>query len=186
TARHVEVQLPADYVQQDKPVSLGLPRTGGTLMKGAVGFTVKVDPKKRLITVTPISRGVHVGPITANITVKYFKAGVEQTQTCPVIKFGDFAKTESAADIAKITKKYKAMPKYKTGSKPGYFDMKKFTSTVACTMNKDAWSYYSAGNSVKAVATVVRDRRWPTTYLKKYPNGQVITPTRVLWNLNVG
>ena len=155
-------------------------------MQRAVGFVVTVDAKKKTISVKALSKGVHIGPIMADITVKYKKGGVEATQVCKQIKFGDFAKSEKPADIAAAIKKYKAMPKYKTGNKPGYFDMKKFSSTVSCVMNKDAWAWYAAGNSVKAVATVVRDRRWPTTYLKKYPNGQVITPTKVIWNLAVG
>jgi hypothetical protein len=181
-ATHVEVELPADYQQQEPGVTIGMPRTGGTLSKGGVGFVVKIDPKKKTFTVKPISGGMYIGPITAEVTIEYKKANVTTYQRCTTT-FGIKAKSEKPADVKKLVAPYLKMPKY--GSK-GFLAMKKFENSPVCTLNKDAYSYFASGAAIKAVADVTRDRRYPTTYAKVRPNGNKIVPTKVRWNLTIG
>jgi CshA-type fibril repeat protein len=181
-ATHVDAVLPEGYIQQDPAVTNGMPRTGGTVSKGGVGFIVKIDPKKKTFTVKPISRGLYIGPITAQITVEYKKNNVTQYQRCTT-KFGIRAASSKPADVKKVVAPFLKMPKY--GAK-GYLAPKKFENSAACALNKDAYAYFASGASIKAVAEVTRDRRWPTTYVKAMPNGTPIVPARVLWNLSVG
>lgn len=196
-ATHVDAVVPEGYVQNDPAVATGLPRTGGTISKGGVGFIVAVDAKKKSLTVKPISRGLYIGPITAQITIEYKLANVTKTQTCTTV-FGvvaldskkkpisDISK-ETAAAIAAITKPYLAMQKKgKKFGPTGYLSLKKFENSIACALNKDAYAYYQSGASIKATALVTRDRRWPTTYKKRGPQGWVIVPNKVLWNLSIG
>ena len=86
-----------------------------------------------------------------------------------------------------VTKPYVAMAaKGKKYGATGYLSSKVFTNSVVCSLNKDAYKYFANGAAIKATAIVTRDRRWPTTYARQKPNGFVITPTRVLWNLSIG
>jgi hypothetical protein len=177
-------------------VTQGFPRTGGTVSKGGVGFVVAIDAKKKTFTVKPISRGLYIGPITAEVTIQYRLGTQNLTQTCTT-SFGTAAmdkKTiitdrskETPAAIAAVTKPFvKLQTAGKKYGATGYLAPKQFTNSVACALNKDAYAYFASGAAIKATAIVTRDRRWPTTYARQKPNGFVITPTRVLWNLTIG
>ena len=190
-AAAVTPSAPSDDDMMDPSVSEGLPRTGGTISKGGVGFTVKVTPTG--VTVQPISSGLYIGPITANISIEYKKNNVVMTQSCSTsfgIAIRDSRKNvitnpalETKAAIDAITKPYRAMPKW--GAK-GYLASKKFTNSVTCNLNKDAVEFFKAGGQLKANAEVIRDRRWPTTYKASKPNGEKILPRTVNWVLKVG
>jgi hypothetical protein len=187
----VEASAPSDDDMEDPQVTEGLPRTGGTISKGGVGFTVKVTPTG--VTVQPISSGLYIGPITAKISIEYKKNDVVMTQSCSTsfgIAIRDSKKQvvtnpalETRAAIASVTKPYRAMPKW---GKKGYLASKKFTNSVTCTLNKDAVAFFKAGGQLKANAEVLRDRRWPTTYKAAKPNGEKILPRTVNWVLKVG
>lgn len=190
-ATHVDAAPQNDDSNVEPGVSVGLPRTGGTISKGGVGFTVKVTPTG--VTVQPISRGLYIGPITANITIEYKKNNVTQTQSCTTsfgIAIRDAKKNvitnpalETKAAIDAITKPYRAMPK---GGPKGYLAGKNFTNSVTCVLSKDAVDFFKAGGQLKANAEVIRDRRWPTTYKAAKPNGEKIAPRTVNWVLKVG
>ena len=190
-ATHVDAAPQNDDSTVEPGVSVGLPRTGGTISKGGVGFTVKVTPTG--VTVQPISRGLYIGPITANITIEYKKNNVTQTQSCTTsfgIAIRDAKKKvitnpalETKAAIDAITKPYRAMPK---GGPKGYLAGKNFTNSVTCVLSKDAVDFFKAGGQLKANAEVIRDRRWPTTYKAAKPNGEKIAPRTVNWVLKVG
>jgi hypothetical protein len=189
--------MPSNYVQQDPAVTTGLPRTGGTYSKGGVGFIVAIDPKKKTFTVKPISRGQYIGPIQADVTITYIKAGVTLTQSCTTV-FGiaalDAAKKpitdknlETPKAIAAVIKPYLAMQAAgKKYGANGYLSFKTFQNSQACALNKDAYTYFANGASIHATAVVVRDRRYPTTYERRRPTGFVIVPKRVVWNLTIG
>ena len=186
-ATHANVELPAGFTQTEAPVTKGLPRTGGNIYKGGVGFTVAINAKKKTFTLKPFSIGQLVGPITATVEIKYKLNGVDATQICVTSKFGDFAKSDSAKDISALTGKYSKMPKFGSAKKPGWYDKKNFTNALTCSLNKDASNYFfTLGQPVTAIAKVTRDRRWPTTYLARYPNGSPIVPKTVNWTLKVG
>ena len=190
-ADKVEPAAPSDDDNVEPGVSMGLPRTGGTAYKGGVGFTVKVTPTG--VTVQPISRGLYIGPITANITIEYKVNNQTQSQFCTTsfgIAIRDAKKNvitnpalETRAAIDAITKPYRAMPK---GGPKGYLAGKSFTNSVTCALNKDAVAFFKAGGQLKANAEVIRDRRWPTTYKATKPNGERIAPRTVNWVLKVG
>jgi hypothetical protein len=190
-AEHVTPAPPSDDDNIEPGVEMGLPRTGGTAYKGGVGFVVKVSPTG--VTVQPISKGLYIGPITANISIEYKKDNVTQTQTCSTsfgIAIRDSKKKvitnpalETKAAITAITKPYRAMPK---GGKKGYLAAKNFTNSITCVLGKDAVAFFKAGGQLKANAEVLRDRRWPTTYKASKPNGEVIAPRTVNWVLKVG
>jgi len=176
---------------EEPPVSVGLPRTGGSVMKGGNGFSVKVTPTG--VTVQPKSVGKWIGPITADIKIEYRKNGETLTQSC-FTAFGIAIKDskgkivtnpalETKAAIAAVTKVYRAMPK--NGPK-GYLAPKVFSNSITCNLNKDAVAFFKAGGQIKATAVVIRDRRWPTTYKRQKLTGEAITPTIVNWNLKVG
>ena len=185
---------PAGGVVKEPGVAFSLPRTGGKAAKGGITFNVSITSKT--FVVKPQSKGLYIGPITADIIVTYEKDGVEKTQSC-FTGFGIVAKDtkgkpifdivkETAAAVKAATKPYLAMPKYKTGSKPGYLDPKIFTNSASCTLNKEAFDFFKAGGVITAKAVVVRDRRWPTTYKRAKPNGTPIYPTTVVWDLKIG
>lgn len=188
---HVTPSAPNDDNNVEPGVSMGLPRTGGTVSKGGVGFTVKVTPTG--VTVQPISSGLYIGPITAKISIEYKVGTAVQTQACSTsfgIAIRDAKKNvvtnpalETKAAIAAITAPYRAMPK---GGPKGYLASKKFTNSVTCALNKDAIAFFKAGGQLKANAEVLRDRRWPTTYKAAKPNGEKIAPRTVNWVLKVG
>jgi len=173
-------------------VSVSIPRTGGSVSKGGVIFAVKVTPKG--VTVQPQSVGQFIGPITAEITIAYTKAGQRQTHKC-FTAFGIAARDakgqvitnpalETKAAVAAVTKPYRAQ---KQGDrKSGYMIMKKFTNSVTCNLNADAVAWFKSGGQISAEAKVVRDRRWPSTYKAKRPNGNRIVPKTVMWNIKVG
>jgi hypothetical protein len=190
-AAAVTPSAPSDDDMMDPPVTEGLPRTGGTISKGGVGFTVRVTPTG--VTVQPISSGLYIGPITANISIEYKKNNVVMTQSCSTsfgIAIRDSRRNvitnpalETRAAIAAITKPYRAMPRF--GPK-GFLASKRFTNSVTCNLNKDAVEFFKAGGQLKANAEVLRDRRWPTTYRAAKPNGEPILPRTVNWVLKVG
>jgi hypothetical protein len=195
-ATHSSAPLPDNYVQNEPGVTQGFPRTGGTVSKGGVGFVVAIDAKKKTFTVKPISRGLYIGPITAEVTIQYRLGTQNLTQTCTT-SFGTAAmdkKTiitdrskETPAAIAAVTKPFvKLQTAGKKYGPTGYLSVKQFSNSVACALNKDAYAYFAAGAAINATAVVTRDRRWPTTYARQKPNGTPIAPTRVLWNLTIG
>lgn len=188
---HVTPSEAGDDSGEEPAVSVGLPRTGGTIMKGGNGFTVKVTPTG--VTVQPKSVGKWIGPITADIKIEYTKNGETLSQSC-FTAFGIAIKDskgkivtnpalETKAAITAITKPYRAMPK--NGPK-GYLSNKVFSNSITCALNKDAVAFFKAGGQIKATAVVIRDRRWPTTYKRQKLTGEAITPTIINWNLTVG
>lgn len=173
-------------------VSMGLPRTGGKISKGGVSFTVKVGPSG--VTVQPMSTGMWIGPISAFITIDYKNAaGVATTQDC-VTNFGIAARDakgnvitnpalETKAAVDKVTSVYKKMP---ANGPKGYMARKNFTNSVTCKLNAEATKYFQDGKQLVARAKVVRDRRWPTTYKPKFPNGTPAGIKTVIWTIKVG
>lgn len=188
---HVTPAAVSDDDGEEPPVSIGLPRTGGSVMKGGNGFSVKVTPTG--VTVQPKSVGKWIGPITADIKIDNCKNGETLSQSC-FTAFGIAIKDskgkivtnpalETKAAIAALTKSYRAMPK--NGPK-GYLAPKVFSNSITCALNKDAVAFFKSGGQIKATAVVIRDRRWPTTYKRQKLTGEAITPTIVNWNLTVG
>jgi hypothetical protein len=173
-------------------VSMGLPRTGGKISKGGVSFTVKVGPTG--VTVQPQSTGMWIGPISATISIEYKNAANEAlTQQC-VTNFGIAARDakgnvitnpalETKAAVAKVTSVYKKMP---ANGPKGYMARKNFTNSITCKLNADATKYFQSGKQLVAKAKVVRDRRWPTTYKPKFPNGTPAGIKTVIWTIKVG
>jgi hypothetical protein len=76
---------------------------------------------------------------------------------------------------------------------PGYLDYKYFTGEATCVLNAKAYAAWKSGVQIKAVATVTRDRRWPTLYTryksndwKNKLNSGFIYPTVVDWIITIG
>jgi len=185
---------PPGGVLTEPGVKMSLPRTGGKVSKGGISFDVGITSKTFIVK--PQSKGIYIGPITANIIITYQKGGVAKTQSC-FTGFGITAKDskgksildinkETPASVKAVTKLYLAMPKFKTGNKAGYYDSKVFTNSASCKLNPEAFEFFKSGGVITAKAVVVRDRRWPTTYQRAKPNGSPIYPTTVVWNLAVG
>ena len=173
-------------------VSMGLPRTGGKLSKGGVSFTVKAGPSG--VTIQPQSTGMWIGPISAYISIDYKNAaGESATQEC-VTNFGIAARDakgnvitnpalETKAAVDKVTAVYRKMP---ANGPKGYMARKFFTNSVTCKLNAEATKYFQDGKQLVAKAKVVRDRRWPTNYKPKYPNGTPSGIKTVIWTIKVG
>jgi hypothetical protein len=173
-------------------VSMGLPRTGGKISKAGVSFTVKVGPTG--VTVQPQSTGMWIGPISATITIDYKNAANEAvTQEC-VTNFGTAARDskgnvitnpalETKAAVDKVTAVFKKMP---VNGPKGYMARKNFTNSITCKLNAEATKYFQSGKQLVARAKVVRDRRWPTTYKPKFPNGTPAGIKTVIWTIKVG
>ena len=182
----------AEAAGMEPAVSMGLPRTGGKVSKSGVSFTVKVGPSG--VTVQPQSTGMWIGPISATITIDYRNAANEpQTQEC-VTNFGIAARDakgnvitnpalETKAAVDKVTSVYKKMP---ANGPKGYMARKNFTNSVTCKLNAEATKYFQSGKQLVARAKVVRDRRWPTTYKPKFPNGTPAGIKTVIWTIKVG
>lgn len=226
-ATHVEPPAPEGGIAKEPAQTAALPAKGGsTPMKGGNSFVVKVDTTKKVITVSPLSKGRWIGPIYADIKISYTPKGstVEETQICARNYFGIAAidpKTKkmltpalggdmtvvpenatNAKDVAALIKKYQAMQgkyavtKIVKGKKvvlPGYLDYKYFTGEATCVLNAKAYAAWKSGVQIKAVATVTRDRRWPTSYTryksfdwKNKVNNGTIYPTVVDWVITVG
>ena len=226
-ATHVEPPAPEGGIAREPAQTAALPAKGGsTPMKGGNSFVVKVDTTKKVITVSPLSKGRWIGPIYADIKISYTPKGsaVEETQICARNYFGIAAKdsktkkiltpalggdmtvvpemAKNAKDVTALIKTYQAMQgKYavtKTvkGKKvvlPGYLDYKYFTGEATCVLNAKAYAAWKSGVQIKAVATVTRDRRWPTLYTrykstdwKNKVNSGTIYPTVVDWVITVG
>jgi hypothetical protein len=179
---------------KETPVTKKLPRTGGTVSKGPLSFNVGITSKT--FVVKPQSKGMLIGPITANIIITYEVKGLSKTQNCATT-FGIAAKDskgkpitdpskETKASVKAVLAPYLKMPKFGSGSKKGWYDAKVFTNSASCTLNSEAFAFFKAGGVITAKAEVYRDRRWPTTYLRKYENGKPIYPTTVMWNLSIG
>ena len=226
-ATHVEPPAPEGGVAKEQAQTAALPAMGGTTpMKGANSFVVKVDTTKKVISVSPLSKGRWIGPIYADIKISYTPKGstVEETQVCARNYFGIAAinsKTKkmltpalggdmlvvpenasNAKDVAALIKKYQAMQgkyavtkivKGKRVVLPGYLDYKYFTGEATCVLNAKAYAAWKSGVQIKAVATVTRDRRWPTLYTryksndwKNKLNSGIIYPTVVDWIITIG
>jgi hypothetical protein len=172
TARHVPPLAPVGGYVVEPDGSLAVGRTGGLAASGGEGVAVVVVTGNK-ISITPFSKGLYIGPITATVTIPYYVrirniVQPVKTQTC-VIKFG-------------ILKKYKA-------GDPNAFKTKNFPNTKACLLNKDALAYFSEGNRLLPTIVVKRDRRWPTTYLAKSGSngkGAKIWPRIKTWHLTIG
>ncbi len=90
-ATHIEPTPPPGGVTPEKPQVAALPATGGTTpMLGSNAFTVKVDNKKKTVTVQPLSKGRWIGPIYADITISYTPKGstTGKVQVCKRNSFG--------------------------------------------------------------------------------------------------
>ncbi len=90
-AVHVEPPAPDGGIAKDPSQVANIPAKGGsTPMKGGNSFAVKVDTKKKTVTVQPISKGRWIGPIYADIKISWTPAatGVEETQICARNYFG--------------------------------------------------------------------------------------------------
>ena len=226
-ATHVEPPAPEGGIAREPAQTAALPAKGGsTPMKGGNSFVVKVDTTKKVITLSPLSKGRWIGPIYADIKISYTPKGstVEENQICARNYFGIAAKdsktkkiltpalggdmtivpemAKNAKDVTALIKTYQAMQgKYavtKTvkGKKvvlPGYLDYKYFTGEATCVLNAKAYEAWKSGIQIKAVATVTRDRRWPTLYTrykstdwKNKVNSGTIYPTVVDWVITVG
>ena len=151
----------------EKPVFTSLPRTGGKASAGPDTFAVTV--KNNTVEVQPFSRGLYIGPITATVTVPYkvMVNGVlvDKSQTCTT-KFG--VQKAIAANKSPMA-------------------MKQFTNSMKCALNKDAFAWFKAGNSLDITAKVLRTRLYPTTMKPFDPKlKRPIAPKQVTWHLMVG
>jgi hypothetical protein len=151
--------------------SLAVSRTGGLAASGSDGVAVVVVSGSK-ISITPFSKGMYIGPITAKVTIPYYvrikNVATLKTQIC-TIKWG-------------ILKKMKA-------SDPTAFKVKKFPNKIACVANKDVVAYFKEGNRLMPTIVVKRDRKWPTTYLGKEGSngkGPKIWPRVKTWHLTIG
>lgn len=171
TATHVATVAPPGGVITDPEVAGAIGKNGGKAVFGSDGFGVQITSK--VVTITPYGEGILIGPITATVTIPYKELVkgklTPKTQVC-VTKFG-------------ITKKMTLAQ--------GALKSKKFTTTVKCTLNAAAFAWFKAGNALAVKATVVRDRRWPTTYLKvvgkESPRkGWPLYQTKKLYKLTIG
>jgi hypothetical protein len=151
----------------EKPVFTSLPRTGGKASAGPDTFAVTV--KNNTVEVQPFSKGLYIGPITANVSVPY-KAlvngiWVDKTQTCTT-KFG--VQKAIAANKNPMA-------------------LKQFTNSIKCALNKEAFAWFKAGNSLDITAKVLRTRLYPTTLKPFDPKlKRPIAPKTVTWHLQVG
>jgi hypothetical protein len=151
----------------EKPVFTSLPRTGGKASAGPDTFAVTV--KNNTVEVQPFSKGLYIGPITATVSIPY-KAlvngvWVDQTQTCTT-KFG--VQKAIAANKNPMA-------------------LKQFTNSMKCALNKDAFAWFKAGNSLDITAKVLRTRLYPTTLKPFDPKlKRPIAPKAVTWHLQVG
>ncbi len=90
-AVHVEPAAPPGGVATEKAQTASLPSTGGTTpMQGGNAFAVKVDNKKKTVTVQPLSKGRWIGPIYADIKISYTPKGssTQKVQICKRNVFG--------------------------------------------------------------------------------------------------
>jgi hypothetical protein len=171
TARHVPPQAPVGGFIVEPDGSLAVGRTGGLAASGGEGVAVVVVTGSK-ITITPFSKGVYIGPITATVTVPYYvrvrNVATLKQQIC-TIKFG-------------------ILKKFKPGD-PNAFKLKDFPNTKSCVLNKEALAYFAEGNRLLPTIVVKRDRRWPTTYLAKSGGdgkGAKIWPRAKTWHLTIG
>ncbi|MEY4275877.1 MAG: endoglucanase-related protein glucosyl hydrolase family 9 protein, partial [Actinomycetota bacterium] len=171
TARHVPPQPPVGGYIVEPDGSLAVSRTGGLAAAGSDGVAVVVVTGSK-ITITPFSKGMYIGPITATVTIPYYvrikNVATLKTQVC-TIKWG-------------ILKKMKA-------TDPTAFKVKQFKNTKSCAANKDVISYFKEGNRLMPTIVVKRDRKWPTTYLGKEGSngkGPKIWPRVKTWHLTIG
>ena len=151
----------------EKPVFASLPRTGGKAAAGPDTFAVAV--KNNTVEVQPFSRGLYIGPITATVTVPYKVqvngVWVDKSQTCTT-KFG--VQKPIAANKNPMA-------------------LKQFTNSMKCSLNKDAFAWFKAGNSLDITAKVLRTRLYPTTMKPFDPKlKRPIAPKAVTWHLQVG
>ncbi|MEY4554547.1 MAG: hypothetical protein RL197_974 [Actinomycetota bacterium] len=170
-ARHLPPLAPVGGWIREPDGALAVGRTGGLAASGGDGVAVVVVSGNK-ITVTPFSKGMYIGPITATITIPYYvpvkNVMTLKKQVCTV-KWG-------------VLKKMK-------GSDPTAFKVKKFGNKKYCAANKDAVNYFAQGNRLLPTIVVKRDRRWPTTYLSKMGSngkGQKIYPAVKTWHLTIG
>jgi hypothetical protein len=158
------------------------------------------------ITYTPKRSAVEETQICAR---NYFGFGVIDPKTKKMLTpalGGDMTRVperaKNAKNVAALIKTYQAMQgKYAVTKKvkgkkvvlPGYLDYKYFTGQATCVLNAKAYAAWKSGVQIKALATVTRDRRWPTTYTryksfdwKHKTNNGTIYPTVVDWIVTVG
>jgi hypothetical protein len=168
---HVAPLPPVGGYVREPDGSLAVGRTGGLAASGNEGVAVVIVTGSK-IAITPFSRGIYTGPITATVTIPYYirvKNVLTYKEQLCTIKFG-------------ILKKLKA-------SDPNAFKVKDFKNTKACTANKDAIAWFKTGARLIPTIVVKRDRKWPTTYLAKSGSngkGAKIWPRIKTWHLTIG
>jgi hypothetical protein len=168
---HVPPEPPVGGYVREPDGSLAVGRTGGLAASGNEGVAVVVVTGSK-IAITPFSRGIYIGPITASVTIPYYvrvkNVLTYKEQVCN-IKFG-------------------ILKKYKMGD-PKAFKVKDFPNKTACIANKDVVAWYKTGARLLPTIIVKRDRKWPTTYLAKTGNdgkGAKIWPRIKTWHLTIG
>jgi alpha-tubulin suppressor-like RCC1 family protein len=168
---HVPPLPPVGGYVREPDGSLAVGRTGGLAASGNEGVAVVIVTGSK-IAITPFSRGIYTGPITATVTIPYYirvKNVLTYKEQLCTIKFG-------------ILKKLKP-------SDPNAFKVKDFKNTKACTANKDAIAWFKTGARLIPTIVVKRDRKWPTTYLAKSGStgkGAKIWPRIKTWHLTIG
>ena len=169
--RHLPPLAPVGGWIHEPDGALAVGRTGGLAASGGDGVAVVVVTGNK-ISITPFSKGMYIGPITATITIPYYvpvkNVMTLKNQVCTV-KWG-------------VLKKMKP-------SDPTAFKVKKFDNKKFCSANKDAVAYFVSGHRLLPTIVVKRDRRWPTTYLGKMGSngkGMKIYPAVKIWHLTIG
>jgi len=168
---HVPPLPPVGGYVREPDGSLAVGRTGGLAASGNEGVAVVIVTGSK-IAITPFSRGMYTGPITATVTIPYYirvKNVLTYKEQLCTIKFG-------------ILKKLKA-------SDPNAFKVKDFKNTKACMANKDVIAWFKTGARLIPTIVVKRDRKWPTTYLAKSGSngkGTKIWPRIKTWHLTIG
>jgi hypothetical protein len=168
---HVPPLPPVGGYVREPDGALAVGRTGGLAASGNEGVAVVVVTGSK-IAITPFSRGVYIGPISATVTIPYYirvKNVLTLKQQVCTIKWG-------------------ILKKYKVGD-PRAFQVKDFPNKKACLANKDVIAWFKTGARLLPTIVVKRDRKWPTTYLAKTGNngkGTKIWPRIKTWNLTIG
>jgi CshA-type fibril repeat protein len=101
-AKHIEPPAPPGGITTEKAQTASLPITGGTTpMQGGNSFAVKVDNKKKTVTIQPMSKGRWIGPIYADIKITYTPKG-SSTQMVQICKRNTFGIAVTDAKTKKV------------------------------------------------------------------------------------
>jgi len=135
----------------DPAISGTLPVAGGKTKVGDMLF----DYNKAKGTLTPTAYGIYFGPIKA--TINYSWSGTATGSASCVVSWGVLKKFASLKAADK--KKYKSAMANKV-----------FLAPKGCTVSAAAQAALAKpGVTFTAVASVLRDRRYPTNYSTRYP-----------------